>query len=284
MALTKFTDGVTTVAAAWLNQVFGDNGHVHDGQDDDGHAPKINPKHHIDWDGDDDGTAEGEMEITEDSSSAHEVTHQHLGSGVARLISDVLKAPTRVVTEFVESPGNDIQFEKSGGGLAELFTGVINASDVYLNSLNPRGGRVMPAYANGPSTPNKLAYLRSSSTPVGYGTIGWPSGNVTIRDGYNLLSVSNNGTGEYGISLDQKYSFNSSDRWQTRVAFRGEGPVVEPNNNKFYMARSTANDDGTGDVVIAFYTYEIDIGSGTVTKTSPPDNSEVMVSIFGRLT
>lgn len=49
MALTDFVDGKTPVPASWLNAVFGNNGHVHDGQDEDGHAPKISFKDHIDW-------------------------------------------------------------------------------------------------------------------------------------------------------------------------------------------------------------------------------------------
>lgn len=38
MAKTFFTDNVTPVVAAWLNQVYT---HIHDGLDEDGHAPKI---------------------------------------------------------------------------------------------------------------------------------------------------------------------------------------------------------------------------------------------------
>ncbi|OGQ60733.1 MAG: hypothetical protein A3J24_06360 [Deltaproteobacteria bacterium RIFCSPLOWO2_02_FULL_53_8] len=53
MAKTIFTDGDkslgilgSVVLAAWLNKIFGTGGHVHDGVDDDGHAPKVNLASH----------------------------------------------------------------------------------------------------------------------------------------------------------------------------------------------------------------------------------------------
>lgn len=42
MAKTVFSTG-TIVTRQWLNGVYGATGHVHDGQDDDGHAPLITP-------------------------------------------------------------------------------------------------------------------------------------------------------------------------------------------------------------------------------------------------
>lgn len=92
MGLTNFTDGQTAVVADWLNAVFGDNGHVHDGKNEDGHAPKVDLKDHVDYDGDGDGSAEGEMGVTTDTASEHEIEHQHTGSGHSLFGADRLKA------------------------------------------------------------------------------------------------------------------------------------------------------------------------------------------------
>ncbi len=92
MPSTLFTDGETSVAAAWLNKIFGTGGHVHDGADADGSAPKVHLGDHVDY-----GT-NGRLVVTNDDTGAHEITHETTGAFVSRFITGVLKAGWLEVT------------------------------------------------------------------------------------------------------------------------------------------------------------------------------------------
>jgi len=49
-AKTQFTGGVSTIEEAFVNSIFyADGGHIHDDQDLDGHAPKIDGRWHVSW-------------------------------------------------------------------------------------------------------------------------------------------------------------------------------------------------------------------------------------------
>jgi len=91
MAKTTFIDGVTAVTAAWLNEHFGSAGHVHDGVDDDGHAPKVKLKEHIDWSGLS-GDANGYLEVFEDRVTEHTIRHVGISGAVATFFTDTLNA------------------------------------------------------------------------------------------------------------------------------------------------------------------------------------------------
>lgn len=82
MPKTTFTDGVTAVAAAFLNKIFS---HVHDGADEDGSAAKVDFSDHIDY-GD-----QGQLSVTNDDAGLHEITHS--GSALfKRFVTGVLSA------------------------------------------------------------------------------------------------------------------------------------------------------------------------------------------------
>jgi len=92
MAKTTFIDGVTAVTAAWLNEHFG-GGHVHDGLDEDGHAPKVDLQAHVTV-GDN-----AAFVVNADTPSNHEIEYKGLGGAVTKLIAFSFHAPGDIIAE-----------------------------------------------------------------------------------------------------------------------------------------------------------------------------------------
>ena len=125
MTKTNFIDGITAVSADWLNRHFGNGGHVHDGLDEDGHAPKVDLEDHIeygDW---------GALSVTVDTEALHEITHEPISpTGIAQF------AVGRLATNTLRSrSGNTVFIEGDGGAAGTLSVNVAQAVRLQLNDL-----------------------------------------------------------------------------------------------------------------------------------------------------
>src|SRR5690554_4892572 len=124
MAKTNFIDGITAVSAAWLNQHFGVGGHVHDGQDEDGHAPKIDANGEIAWG----STGFGRLEGTLDDGAQHQIEHLIDGGG-AHFEGGTIHARSKL------SPGYSIEAETDVIAAGALIAPVAQINAIEIKSL-----------------------------------------------------------------------------------------------------------------------------------------------------
>ena len=75
MPATNFTNGITVVNAGWLDKHFGPAGHVHDGIDQDGSAPKVDFYDHVDV------GSNGLLTLETNTAAEHRIKHAHAGGG-----------------------------------------------------------------------------------------------------------------------------------------------------------------------------------------------------------
>lgn len=132
---TDFIDGETTVPAKFLNAIFGSDGHVHDGKDEDGSAPLVNPKNHMDW-GDN-----GYLKVGTDTTSTHALEHVHSGTGNAVFTGDILRALEYLASDVLQAYSTSrVTVENSSGGAGGFILAALEAaSGDYVSILNDAG-------------------------------------------------------------------------------------------------------------------------------------------------
>jgi hypothetical protein len=221
MAKTNFTDGITAVVAAWLNKVFD---HVHDGVDDDGHAPKVHLSDHIDYDGDPGADAGARLEVTTDDGSVHEITHESGGATTARFVGDQIEASDRVESSELRPANGDtvqvnsdsggagyiqaegfkgnlgVQFLDSAGNLTDAFAEVFEATTRLVSSTLRAGtgdSAIEIQADNG--DPGAVTALNTAKARVRV------AGDGTLKAGYGA-TVTRGSTGIYTISLSSSAS------------------------------------------------------------------------------
>lgn len=199
MSKTEFKDGETPVLAEWLNSVFGIDGHVHDGHDADGHAPKIDLQEHIEY------GANGEVLVEVDTDLVHEILHRHSGGGEAVFSTDVVQSdrtevqrlqPTdegdreievdhpdglvrlaiegQVKTYGIWAQGSDIHIRDNEGDFADV---VLDVHTVSTDVLRPNSSTTIEV--------QNVAGVGETELVVDEVTIG----TITLSDGEDALAV-----------------------------------------------------------------------------------------------
>jgi hypothetical protein len=205
MAKTDFQDGVTVVAADFLNKIFGggtEDSHVHDGGTDDGSASKVDLGDHIDY-----GT-NGGASVTNDDASTHEVTHEHSGAGDAKWVTDIvsalvkvvspiLEATTSVRTGLIETPSDNLSLDKQAGGDANILLGNITASGTaFLDVI--RSAQV--DFEDGGGNSGQGSAL-ARNTAKAWGKVNQSGGSYTLGNSYGIDSITKNSTGNVTVTL-----------------------------------------------------------------------------------
>jgi hypothetical protein len=137
MAATDFTDGVTRVTAAFLDKIFGTNGHVHDGSDADGSAPKIDVEDHIDW------FSNADVHRDSDNASECRLLFEHTGAGKTVLQADE--------GDFIRLTNEDEEISFDDCDLVDIsgiqMAGVLQSSGEISSSNRVSGPGTMRACA-----------------------------------------------------------------------------------------------------------------------------------------
>lgn len=162
MAKTNFVDGTTAVVAAWLNAVFT---HVHDGADEDGSAPKVDLREHIDH-------GPGGYLTHQAGGDYHRINHDLEAGGdydATEFTTDRL-----IGRNYVEAPSANIDVVGVKALIAE-------ASDFTVRVANPATAGLSP--------------LRAFNTAAAWGTVrvAWENTTprpLTLRRSYNVAAVS----------------------------------------------------------------------------------------------
>lgn len=162
MAKTNFVDGTTAVVAEWLNKVFT---HVHDGADEDGSAPKVDLRDHIDY-------GPGGFLQHAVGSDYHRINHTRENGGP--YVGTQFSTDRLIARDYVEAPQGTIDS-------LEASWLVAGAADFTLRLLNPASAGLSP--------------LRAFNTPAAWGTvrIAWENTAprpLTLRRSYNIATVS----------------------------------------------------------------------------------------------
>ncbi|MFB6372698.1 MAG: hypothetical protein ABEN55_06215 [Bradymonadaceae bacterium] len=318
MADTDFVDGVTTVTADFL---FGTDGHIHDGQDLDGHAPMIELERDAKF-GDQLGYfsasgnsslaeatlvhasssgktkwaanileaidkwllgANGKFTPTTDGAGKHEVTHEHTGSGDSQWVTDILKATIRTASDIL-APVSGALIDVRGAGAL----GTRGSGGVILSVLEAEG-------------PNATVVVQKPGTSVD-GDGGMTLAKLLQDENNNLIEVLNHSgaaSGDEGFVLGRVRAIQ--DKPVQLEDSNGNLEILDAQNSsiaefKLYWNRSQWQVDGrhaTGVVVTDKSGYpqiEVSLGSsyfiGEVQVTqngpsTPSSNVPYNVTAYG---
>lgn len=153
----------------WLDY-RGEN-HAHDGGSDPESVAKVDLKNHVDW-GDN-----GEMEVTQDDSGRHQITHRHSSGNLAEFITDRLSASGSVQTNVLRGDTHTVTPKV----LVPISAGSLDVMDL---------------------TSTELAPINAANTAKAWGA--WTvdgGGNLTVENSYGVERITRTAKGFYAVEL-----------------------------------------------------------------------------------
>lgn len=284
MSATTFSDGVTIVDATWLNKHFGPSGHVHDGVDADGSAPKVNLYTHTTL-----GTY-AELLLFSDTNTNHHLEMRHttlagskmtLGLPTVRLRGSLYFGPStqaddaadgatspQLSTVAVTGPTDPTDWVALRFGPSSKRT--IEASGFTVRRQSPDGSESIPGSSDAGRAStlyeSNLIKVRANPALRTAGTIDLPGASIQ----FNASAVTIDANGQCELTLEDALP------WAANVTF----DVASVSTNKtgdlyVYSAQRGA----TSTTTFQFYIYEHTISTGAIRLVTPASPPNIDVSI-----